>query len=398
VTRGTPLLALSLVLLSACEGERVAEPPPAEPPVVAGVSVEAIRLEPVLATVDAVGTVRSKTQTSITSKVQGYVREVRARQGDRVEKGAVLVTVDPHEFSVGAERAQAAVSEAEMLRDELRQTLAEAEANLRTTEADYRHADATAARYGELYARELISAQEYEGVEARRQSLAAAVEQARARIRAVQARERQVRFRITQAMAEWETARIALGDARIVAPATAVVVDRRVEPGTLAVPGQTLLVLEDPRVYRLEAEVPESEMGRIRLGERVPVILDSLRRTLDGRVAEIVPAADPLSRTVTVKLDLPAGPDLRSGLFGRARFPAGRRRALLVPTTALVERGQLASVYVVDARDVARLRLVTIGARHPDRVEILSGLSAGERVVVHGAARVRDGARVETQR
>jgi RND family efflux transporter MFP subunit len=167
-----------------------------------------------------------------------------------------------------------------------------------------------------------------------------------------------------------------------------------VEPGDLAVPGQTLLVLDDPRAYRFEAEVGESAVGRVRLRQTVPVVLDALARTLEGRVAEIVPAADPTSRTVTVKVDLPADPELRSGLFGRARFPAGERQALLVPGTALVERGQLTGVYVVDTQGIAQLRLVTAGARREDRVEILSGLRAGERIVVEGAERVSDGVRV----
>jgi RND family efflux transporter MFP subunit len=201
-------------------------------------------------------------------------------------------------------------------------------------------------------------------------------------------------YRIDAAAAELRTAEIALGDTRIAAPATGVVVDRRVEPGDLAVPGQPLLVLDDPRVYRLEALVGESAVGRVGLGQRVPVVLDAIGRTLEGRVAEIIPAADPASRTVTVKLDLPAAPGLRSGLFGRARFPAGERQALLVPIAALVERGQLTAVYVVDDERVARLRLVTSGARRADRVEILSGLEAGERVVVEGASRLTDGARV----
>ena len=162
-------------------------------------------------------------------------------------------------------------------------------------------------------------------------------------------------------------------------------------------PGQPLLVLDDPRAYRLEAEVGESAVGGVRLGQRVPVVLDSLGRSLEGRVVEIIPAADPASRTVTVKLDLPGDPGLRSGLFGRARFPAGERQALLVPISALTERGQLTAVYVVDGQNIARLRLVTAGARHADRVEILSGLAAGERIVVEGAARVTDGSPVEAE-
>jgi multidrug efflux pump subunit AcrA (membrane-fusion protein) len=344
--------------------------------------------------VEVVGTVRSKTQTVIASKVQGYVREVRARQGDHVEHGRVLITVDERELTARADRARSALAEAEMGLDEVRRTLEEAEASLRSAEADRTYAEATANRYRQLRDRELISAQDYETVETKRKSAAALVEQATARIASVRAREKQMGYRIDAAAAELRAAEIALGDTRIVAPATGVVVDRRVEPGDLAVPGQPLLVLDDPRVYRLEASVGESAVGRVRPGQRVPVVLDSLDRTMEGRVTEIIPAADPSSRTVTVKLDLPAAPGLKSGLFGRARFPAEERQALLVPIPAVVERGQLTAVYVVGADDVARLRLVTAGTRHADRVEILSGLAAGERVVVEGAPRVSDGARV----
>jgi multidrug efflux pump subunit AcrA (membrane-fusion protein) len=387
-------LLAGLLLLAGCSGERAAEAPGGPPAAVAGVRVEAVTPTAVRDAAEVVGTVRTKTQMVIASKVQGYVREVRARQGDHVEQGRVLVTVDERELVARADRARASLAEAEMGLDEVRRTLEEAEASLRSAEADRLYADATATRYRQLWQDELISAQDYEAVEARRKSTVASVEQAAARIASVRARERQMGYRIDAAAAELRTAEIALGDTRIAAPATGVVVDRRVEPGDLAVPGQPLLVLDDPRVYRLEALVGESAVGRVGLGQRVPVVLDAIGRTLEGRVAEIIPAADPASRTVTVKLDLPAAPGLRSGLFGRARFPAGERQALLVPIAALVERGQLTAVYVVDDERVARLRLVTSGARRADRVEILSGLEAGERVVVEGASRLTDGARV----
>jgi RND family efflux transporter MFP subunit len=304
------------------------------------------------------------------------------------------VTVDERELAARADRARAALAEAEMSLDEVRRTLEEAEAALRSAAAERAYAEATAGRYRQLWQRGLVSAQDYEAVEARRKSTVAAVEQAEARIHSVRAREKQMSYRIDAGAAELRAAEIALGETRITAPATGVVVDRRVEPGDLAMPGQPLLVLDDPRAYRLEAEVGESAVGRVRVGQRVPVVLDSLGRTLEGRVVEIIPASDPSSRTVTVKLDLPVDPELRSGLFGRARFPAGERQVLVVPSSALVERGQLTAVYVVDDQAIARLRLVTAGGRHADRVEILSGLDAGERVVVEGASRVSDGSRV----
>jgi len=388
---------VALVLSTAC-GHETPEVSRAEAPVAQGIRVGAAVVEPVNEVIEAVGTVRSRTQTLIASKVQGYVREVRGREGDLVEQSALLVVVDDRDLRARSDRALAALAEARMALDEITRTLAEAEAGLRSAEADTRYADATATRYRQLFDKELISAQEYEGTDARRKSAAAAVEQARARILAVTARQHQALQRIEQARADLHSAQIALGETRIAAPESGVVVERRVEPGNLAVPGQPLLVLDDPRHYRLETQVGESAVGRVRLGQTAPVVLDAVAPTLEGRVAEMIPAADPASRSVTVKLDLPARPGLRSGMFGRARFPAGERKALLVPATALVDRGQLTGVYVVDDQNVARFRLVTAAERGGARVEILSGLNAGEHVVIEGTERVADGGRVEIRR
>jgi len=116
---------------------------------------------------------------------------------------------------------------------------------------------------------------------------------------------------------------------------------------------------------------------------------------IPGKVDEIVPAADPRSRTQLVKISLESRSGLRTGAFGRALFTVGEREALLVPTAALVVRGQLTGVFVIGEGNVARYRLVTTGAAFEGGVEILSGLGAGERIVVSGAERVLDGSRVE---
>ena len=394
MTAARLLLGPALLLLAACSSERAASVTADRPAPLTGVRAEAVAPVSVRDTVDAVGTVRTKTQMLIASKVQGYVREVRARQGDHVEAGTLLVSIDERELSARVDRARAALSEALLGLDEVQKTLEEAAAALRSAQADHTYAEHAADRYRELLARELISDHEFDGVEAKRQSTSAAVSQAQARIRSLTAREGQMRHRIEQARAEERTAEIALGETRVTAPATGVVVDRRAEPGDLAMPGQPLLVLDDPRAYRFEAQVGESVVGRVRVGQAVPVVIDALARSFDGRVAEIIPAADPTTRTVTVKLDLAGAPGLRSGLFGRARFPADERVALLVAASALTVRGQLAGVYVVDGQGVARLRLVTVGERRADRVEILSGLAAGERIVVEGVERVSDGTRI----
>jgi multidrug efflux system membrane fusion protein len=384
------------LLLAACKGERAAQVLGPQSAVARGVRVEAVGPEPVRETIEVVGTVRSKTQTLVASKVQGYVREVRVREGDLVEAGNLLIAVEEREFRAQVDRDHAAVEEAVSGLDEVRRLLEEAEAALRSAKADHEYAAATAARYRRLIDQHLVAAQDYEQMEARRKSTEAAVEQGRARILSLRAREQQMLRRIEHERAQLRISEVSLGDTRIVAPSTGVVVSRRVEPGNVAVPGQALLVLDDPRHYRLEAEVGESAMGAIRLGQRVPVTLDSIGQALEGSVVEIVPASDPASRSVTVKLELPSLPSLRSGLFGRASFATGERMALLAPAGALVDRGQLTGVYVVDDQSVARFRLVTAGARRGDRVEVLSGLSPGERLVATGVERVTDGGRVES--
>jgi RND family efflux transporter MFP subunit len=183
---------------------------------------------------------------------------------------------------------------------------------------------------------------------------------------------------------------------RISAPFAGVVTAKSVEPGNLAAPGAPLVTIEREGAYRLEALVDESKLPFVKTGQIAAVELETLDRQLDARVSEIVPAVDSASRAYTVKIDLPAVPNLRSGMFGRARFPMGTRKVVAVPAAAVVERGQLQSVFVIE-EGVARNRLVTTGRRQPNAVEVLSGLSAGEKVVSPIPASLADGSRVEVR-
>jgi RND family efflux transporter MFP subunit len=155
-----------------------------------------------------------------------------------------------------------------------------------------------------------------------------------------------------------------------------------------------LMTVEEEGRYRLELTVPESLQGKLALGTSVPVFLDGSSGSLTGTVIEIVPTVDPVSRTFTVKLEIPAK-GRHSGQFGRALLPVGEKQGLLVPKTAVMERGQLTFVWVVDDGNIARMRLVKSGTALADRIEILTGLSAGERIVVGGTEKVTDGAQVK---
>jgi RND family efflux transporter MFP subunit len=209
------------------------------------------------------------------------------------------------------------------------------------------------------------------------------------------ARRAQLEQKIRQAESAVAQAATMKGYMEITAPFRGVVVERKAEPGMLAAPGMPIAVVEQASGYRLEASVEENRVKAIRPGMAVEVTIEALGQTMPGRVEEIVPALDPGSRSFTVKIPV-AGPMLRSGMFGRARFAMGEKKALMIPAAAVVRQGQVEQVFVVD-NGVAKLRLVTTGARRGDRVEVLTGLSAGEVVVSPVPGNLRDGSRVEVR-
>jgi membrane fusion protein, multidrug efflux system len=366
------------------------------PPVVQGVQTVKVEAGAVEDFYEATGTVRSKTTTVLSSKVMGSVTALRAGEGDRVRAGQVVVEIDNREAAAQLQKAQAGLREAQEAAAEVEQAISAAESAKAAAEAGRKLAASTFARYQTLLERKSVSPQEFDEVKAKQQIAEAEAERADRMLQTLVAKRKQVQARADQARADIAGAQVHVGYARVVAPISGVVVSKQIEVGATATPGAPLLTIEDDSRYRLEAAVDESQIGRVRLHQRATVRVDALGgEELSGTVAEIVPAADPASRSYAVRIDLPVRQGLRSGLYGAARFTTGERRAITVPSKAVVERGQLVGVFVVDANGVARLRLVKTGKSVGDRVEILSGLSDGERVVVGGVEKVGDGNRVQ---
>ncbi len=351
----TLLIISSLVAsggLSSCSNERHTQA--AAPETVTSVSVIAMQKTTVPDWLEAIGTVRAAQTSQVASQMMGNIIEIRAHEGDRVGSGQILASIDDSQPRAAVEQATAAVTAAEK--------------EVSAADSNFALADATLKRYQQLYQKKSVSPQEFDEIRARYQS--------------AEARHEMARAEQAQAVAMLTQARTSLGYTRIRAPFAGVVTEKKVEAGTLASPGMPLFAVEDTRSYRLEAAVDESDIRLVRIGQAVPVLLDALGNTeLPGKVVQIVPAADPASRSFLVKIDLRADKRLRSGLFGRARFSRGERTALLIPQTAIVERGQLLAVYVVDANSRIGLRYVTLGNTTGQQVEVLSGLQDGEKVV-----------------
>lgn len=332
---------------------------------------------------EAGGVVRARATALMASRMMAPIAQVHVRAGDRVRRGTTLVTLDARDIQADKGRAEAtSLSAAEAARA--------ADGDVRAAEAGLVLARATHERIAGLHAKRSATAQELDQAIA---ALAAAEAQrtsAHARLAAAHAAR-------DAAAAAAESASIGATYAVLSAPFDGVVTERQADPGTMAIPGTPLLTLEDPSSYRLEVQLDEARTALVEIGQSVPVRLDHAPAggdgRVDGRVAEMA-RIDAASHSFLVKIDLPPGAAPRSGLFGRAQFAGPTRRALSAPTAALINRGQLTFVYLVDAEGRARLRPLSIGASDRDRTEVLAGLQAGDAVVTNPPASLTDGARV----
>lgn len=360
-------------------GGQAAAEAPDRPPVV--VQVAEARQTTLPDEYVATATVRGRTTATITAKGMGYVRALTVKAGDTVQAGQLLVELDSHDVQAGLMQAKAGASEAEA-------ALVQAERDVEAAKAARKLTQLTWERTQRLAEQKAATQQQLDEAEMAKTA-------AEARERMAEAGLARARAGVGQAQAGVGLARVSLDDRKVVAPFAGRVVSRSVEVGNLASPGTPLLTLEEAGALRVEAVVDESQTARIHMGDAVRVDIDALQSRLSGTVGEIVPTVDAASRAFLVKVDLPADAAtdttgaLRPGMFARARFAIGQRERLTVPVQAVSARGQLDRVFVAE-NGRARLRLITVGARYEEQVEVLSGLDAGERVVVAPGARLLD--------
>jgi RND family efflux transporter MFP subunit len=304
----------------------------------------------------------------LASQMMGNIIEIRVREGDRVYRGEVLAVIDDSQSRAAVDRATAAELAAQQ--------------QLVAADSDLALAEVTLKRCQYLYEQKVVSQQEFDEVNARYQATLA-------RRDIAQAGESQARAVLSQA-------RTSLDYTRIRAPFNGIVTHKKADSGTLASPGMPIFTVEDTRRYRLEVAVNESDVRYARTGGQVSIVIEALGNAeLKGKVVQIVPAADPESRALLVKIELPTDTRLRSGLFGRAQFSRGEQPALLIPRSALVERGQLQGVFVLDQNKVANLRYVTLGKFSGSEIEVLSGLQSGEWFVANPGERDLNSKRIE---
>ena len=306
----------------------------------ATVRVQAVEEKSRVVTEEVVGTIRARFHATLEPKLSGRIERMPVVLGENVKKGQLIARLDAAEVAARLEQAEAALEQ---------------------SDRDWK-------RVASLFEGQSVTRAEYD---------------------AAQSRQRIARAAVAEASA-------LMGYVEIVAPFDGVVTKKWADVGDLATPGKPLVDLDDPTALQMEADVPEAIAAHIKRDARLGIHLDPPSQQIEGVITEIAPAADAISRTFRVKLDLPRAVRAMPGQFARLVVPIGERKSVRVPAGSVVTRGQLEIVFTV-VNQRARLHLVKTGERVGDEIEILSGLEAGGSVVVNGADRLVDGQPVEAK-
>lgn len=287
-----------------------------------------VELREIELTWPAEGLVEAVRQATVAAQVPGRVIEVRADAGDAVKQGQLLVRIDAREAAEGYAASQAA--------------LANAKAHYERTK--------------NLYAQKFVAK--------------AALDKAEADYKAAQAGA--------------GAAAASASHASIVSPLSGYVAQRHIEAGEMATPGRPLVTVYDPKGLRVTSSIPQYKLAEVRAHLRARIEFPETGRWVDAAKVELLPAADPRTHTVTARVYLPDSPSgILPGMFARAHFVTGSAKKLLVPAAAVLRRGEVTAVYVIDDKNTARLRQVRLseplaGGFH----EVLAGLAAGEKVAL----------------
>ena len=302
------------------------------------VRTQTVEAKPLASIEEVVGTVRAKLSATIEAKTSGRITDLPVVLGQKVKAGELVARLDAPEIKARLDQAEASLQQA----------------------------DRDSKRVSSLFNQQAATRADYEAADSRYLVAKGVVAEARA----------------------------IMGFVEILAPFDGVVTRKWVDVGDQAAPGKPLVDIEDPSKLRLEADVPEAIASKIKQDARMTIRAGQSTGDLSGTMAEIAPIADPTSRTFRVKLDVPASPGLMLGQFARLIVPAGEYTSMRVPTSAVVQRGQMEILFVVENQH-ARLHLVKTGRRVNDETEILSGLDSGDSVVVDNPQQLVDGQPLE---
>lgn len=392
VFKGLAVLALLVLLMMWLAGtfiDKVQPGPPLPRPSPPPLQTHKVERRKFPLVVEQVGTLRSKDEAHVSSRVMAQVKEILVNEGDEVNvdrqgglQQGILARLENRDVLARVHQAEEHVSAMHSALEMGRARRGAAEAQLSAARAARERSLSDYRRYSDLHRNQAATGQQLQHMKSQRD---VAVAQAAAGAKELEAAEQELerlQAQLKQAEAALTEARVMLGYTAIRAPFSGRVVKKLVNVGDMVAPGQPMFIMESVSNPEIHAFVTESLVPGMKVGQEMTVRIDALDRTIAATLREIVPKSDPKTRTLLVKLSLAPDPSFVNGMFARIEIPRGEYEALVIPNRSVREIGQLQLVEVLDPDGQPQRRFVTLGKRCGDLVEVLSGLREGEPVIV----------------
>lgn len=358
------IAALFASCLISCSSDKEGKPE-ASGPAIEVKNTDKAKIEKATQWYDAVGTIRPRTETSIESQVPAQIIKVMISPGSKVKRGDTLFVLDNRQFSSRLGSAKEGLKAAQAAKEQANQGLVAAKANFAQAESEY-------TRVKKYFETEAATRQQLEQAKASFITAQAAVKQAKEALLAAEAG-------IKQAGAGINEASISQGYTVIKAPDSGEVLRRMAEPGDMALPGKPLAIMRTSGALRIEVFVREGLISKVTPGMELDVEIKTLDTRTKAIVNEVVPYADPKTRTFLVKAQLPAMEGVYPGMYGKLKIPVTESDVITIPSKAVKTVGQIQMVLVKD-NEGWKSRFIKTGLAMGDRVEVLSGLSGNETV------------------
>jgi len=302
----------------------------------------------------SIGTVVSDQRIGVSSRSTGYIRDILVLEGNKVTKGQVLVALDSSEVDGAIEQAKSAVNSAKLA---------------------IKDADIDVQRYNDLFKRGSVSENQ---------------------MRKTQLYRDRASDQLLEAETSLSVAKSQRKYIKISSEINGIVVERHLRNGDLATPGKPILTIESSQGLFFDTYVAESQIKNIKKGAKVNVYIDALNQEIEGFVARVIPAGDPVTRRYKVKIALSNYEGLLSGMFGRVNIVLGSKESIVIPQSSVIERGGLLGVFVVNNNNEARFRWLQLGSHYLNDIEVRAGLIAGEKIILAANPEINEGDIVKT--
>ena len=326
------------------------------------------------------GSVMANNNAKVATKIMGKIKAIYVKEGDKVKKGQLLAVIDTSDIDKQIQEAKAGL-------EEIAQARREVLAGIKGAKTGYEFAKRTYERFKKLYEEDGIPKQKLEEIETKMVGAKAQLDALNAKLEQINAKEKQIKAKLAYAQ-------VMKGYGEIYAPFNGLVIKKMMDVGDMAAPGMPIFVIGQDKLIFM-SQIDEKLFDKVNLGDELKVKITTTGQEFVGKVIEKSNSIDPMNRSFTIKLEMPSELDVSPGMYGKVYIPVKSEEKIIIPKSAIVRWGQLTAVYTVDKNGVLRLTFIKLGEDYGDKVEVVSGLEKGMKIIADNVAKACDGCRIK---